>query len=144
MRDLTKRMLTKGHQNASERAFFGGGASLPAIWLETTERFLTSVQYSLPTNWRGLKIAPLFGAEVNNFGLSLAQQRSGVVSLLPFRPAAFFFKFNHEVGDNFLKRFHVVLQNQSTNNSINRRELFGDVRTAFRELRISGERYEAC
>jgi len=143
MRDLTKRMLTKGHQNASERAFFGGGASLPAIWLETTERFLTSVQYSLPTNWRGLKIAPLFGAEVNNFGRLIACQRRADCFLLPIvRPALF--QILHQVHNNFLKRFHSVLQNQSTNNSINRRELFGDVRTAFRELRIRGERYEAC
>ena len=134
MRDLTKRMLTKGRQNASERAFFGGGASLPAIKLGLIP----------PKTWRGLKIAPLFGAEVNDFGRPFACQRGGVVSLLPSHSAAFFFKFNHEVGDNFLKRFHAVLQNQSTNNSINRRELFGDVRTAFRELRIRGERYEAC
>lgn len=61
-----------------------------------------------PPNWRGLKIAPLFGAKVINFAWfsSLSKHRGAATSSMKMGRVSFFLQVREQVFHNALKALH--------------------------------------
>ena len=83
---------------------------------EPIESSLNVRFFLTPPNWRGLKIAPFFGAKVIDFAWfsSLSKHRGAATSSTKVGRVSFFLQVCEQVSNNALKASHkTVLQNWS-------------------------------